>query len=82
MGSRKNQFNKGDIIIYETSKKEVDLRVRFENETLWLGAHQMAKVFGVNRPAVVKHVQNIYKSGELIEKSTCSILEQLAQDGK
>lgn len=80
--NKKEQFNKGEIIIYETSKKEVDLKVRFENETLWLDAHQMAKVFDVNRPAIVKHIQNIYKTGELGENSTCSILEQVAKDGK
>ena len=80
--NKKEQFNKGEIVIYETSKKEVDLKVRFENETLWLDAHQMAEVFDVNRPAIVKHIQNIYKTGELIENSTCSILEQVAKDGK
>ena len=80
--NKKEQFNKGEIIIYETSKKEVGLKVRFENETLWLDAHQMAEVFDVNRPAIVKHIQKIYKTGELIENSTCSILEQVAKDGK
>ena len=79
---QKNELNKGEIIIYQTSKKEVGLKVRLENETLWLNAHQMAKVFGVNRPAIVKHIQNMYKTGELIENSTCSILEQVAEDGK
>ncbi len=76
------KFNKGEIIIYKPSKGEVELKVRFENETVWLGAYQMAQIFGVNRPAIVKHVINIYKSGELDEKSTCSILEQVAADNK
>ena len=79
---KNNTQNKGEIIIYQTSKKEVDLKVRFENETLWLDAHQIAKIFNVNRPAIVKHIQNIYKTGELVENSTCSILEQVAKDGK
>ena len=56
--------------------------VRFEKETVWLDAHQIAKLFDVNRPAVVKHIQNIYKTNELKENSTCSILEQVAADGK
>lgn len=42
----------------------------------------MAALFDVNRPAVVKHIQNIYKTGELNKGSTCSILEQIAADGK
>jgi death-on-curing family protein len=79
---KKSEPDKGKIIIYQTSKKEVELRVRLKKETVWLDAHQMAQIFGVNRPAVVKHINNIYKTGELDKKPTCSILEQVAADGK
>ena len=79
---QKSKLNKGEIIIYKTSKKEVELKVRFEKETLWLDAHQIAQVFGVNRPAIVKHINNVYKTVELDKHSTCSILEQVAADGK
>jgi len=78
----KEQFNKGEIIIYKTSKKEVDLKVRLENETIWLDAHQMAKIFDIDRTGIVRHVQNIYKTKELNKKSTCAKIAQLAGDGK
>ncbi|WP_307838692.1 RhuM family protein [Francisella noatunensis] len=42
----------------------------------------MASIFDVNRPAIVKHIGNIYKSDELDKNSTCSILERIAKDGK
>ncbi len=74
--------NKSEIIIYQTSKKEVGLKVRFVGDTVWLDARQMAQIFGVKRPAVVKHINNIYKTSELNKKSTCSILEQVAADKK
>ncbi len=80
--NKKEQFNKGEIIIYETSKKEIDLKVRFENETLWLDAHQMAKIFDVDRTGIVRHINNIYKTKELKEVSTCAKIAQVAQDGK
>ncbi|MFC1612771.1 virulence RhuM family protein, partial [Patescibacteria group bacterium] len=82
MKKKKEQFNKGEIVIYKTSKNEVELKVRFENENIWLDARQMAKILDVNRPAIVKHIQNIYKNGELEANLTCSILEQVATDGK
>ncbi len=81
MGS-KNENQRGEIVIYKTSKGEVNLKVQFENETIWLDAHQMAKIFNVNRPGIVKHINNIYKTKELNKKATCSILEQVAADGK
>ena len=40
----------------------------------------MASLFNVNRPAIVKHINNILNDGEL-DDSTCSILEQVQQDG-
>ena len=68
-------------MIYKAAKGP-ELRVRLEKETVWLDAHQIALVFGVNRPAIVKHINNIYRTGELNKSSTCSILEQVAADGK
>ncbi|MFA5211055.1 MAG: RhuM family protein [Patescibacteria group bacterium] len=77
-----NKINKGEIKIYKPKKGGIEFQVRFEKETVWADAHQIANIFGVNRPAVVKHINNIYKIGELDKKTTCSILEQVATDKK
>lgn len=74
-------MHKGTIEIYKTSNG-TEIQVKLDRETVWLDAHLIASLFEVNRPAIVKHIQNIYKSGELDQKSTCSILEQVAADGK
>jgi prophage maintenance system killer protein len=70
------------IEIFKTKDNQTEVKVWFEQETVWLDAHMIASLFTVNRPAIVKHIQNIYKSEELLEVSTCSILEQVAADGK
>ena len=57
------------------------LEVRLEDETVWLTQQQIADLFGTKRPAITKHLSNIFKSGELEEESTCSILEHMAADG-
>lgn len=77
----KEEFKKGEIVIYR-SPQGPEIRVRLEKDTVWLDAHLIAKLFGVNRSAIVKHINNIYRTGELDRKSTCSILEQVAADGK
>ena len=74
------QENKSNIIVYNDG--ELELKVSLENETVWLNAEDIAHVFSVNRPAIVKHIGNIYKNEELEQKSTCSIMEQVAKDGK
>ena len=69
------------IEIYKGLEGEVVFDVDAENETIWATPEQMAVVFGVQRPAIVKHLSNIYKSGELNEKATCSKKEQVRFEG-
>lgn len=78
----KKDFSKGEIVVYQTSKKEAELKVRLEKETVWLTQTQIALLFGTQRPAITKHLSNIFKCGELKKKSVSSILEHTAVDGK
>ncbi len=73
---------KGAIAIYQAKDKSIQLEVKLEQETVWLTQAQIAKLFGTQRPAVTKHLSNIFKSKELQEDSVCSILEHTALDGK
>ena len=70
------------IVLYKSPKGNIDLKVSFDGETVWLSQDQIAVVFGVNRPAITKHLINIFKSGELKENSVCSKMELTANDGK
>lgn len=73
---------KGEIVIYRTSDRRVQLEVKFEKETVWLSQKQIAELFGTQRPAITKHLNNIFATKELDKKSVCSILEHTAADGK
>ena len=73
--------NRGEVILYQPDS-EVKLEVRLEDETVWLTQEQIAILFGIKRPAITKHLNNIYNSGELDPESTCSILEHMGNDGK
>lgn len=73
--------NQGEIILYQPDET-VKLEVRLEEETVWLTQEQIATLFGTQRPAITKHLNNIYNSGELDRTTTCSILEHMGNDGK
>lgn len=75
------QKPENEIIIYQPDST-LKLEVRLEDETVWLTQQQIADLFGTKRPAITKHLTNIYKSGELEENNTCSILEHMGNDGK
>jgi len=69
------------IEIFQGESGEVVFDVDTDGETIWATSEQMAAVFGVQRPAVVKHLSNIYKTGELDERATCSKMEQVRVEG-
>ena len=52
-----------------------------QNENVWLEVNSIASLFDVQRPAIVKHISNIYGEEELEKDSTCSILEQVQLEG-
>ncbi len=68
------------LVIFEDKDKKVE--VQLKEETLWLDAHKIAYLFNVDRTVIVKHIRNIYNSGELEENSTCAKIAQVAADGK
>lgn len=72
---------RGEIVLYQPDDN-ICLEVRLEGETVWLTQQQIADLFGVKQPAISKHLNNIFKSGELDEESAHSILEYTATDGK
>ncbi len=71
----------GEIVVYQPDEI-TRLEVKVERETVWLTQEQIAALFGVKRPAITKHIRNIFGTQELEEISVCSILERTASDGK
>jgi len=74
-------YQQGEIILYHPDET-VRLEVRLEGDTVWLNQAQMGELFGTNRQAITKHLQNIYDYGELKKEATSSILELVRQEGK
>ena len=75
------QMQENEIVLYQPNEA-IHLEVRMANESVWLTQSQIAILFGVGQPAISKHLNNIFKSGELDEDSVHSILEYTAADGK
>ena len=68
------------IVKFVDNGFELEVNVSPEEDTVWLKSEEMARLFGVQRPAVIKHITGIISSGELTD-STCSILEQVQIEG-
>ena len=70
-----------EFLLYKTSNGDVKVDVLLQNETIWMPQKKIAELFDVQRPAITKHLKNIFDSGELNEKVVCSILELTTQHG-
>jgi hypothetical protein len=70
-----------DIILYNNEENQVQLQVKFDNETVWLNQYQLADLFGTDRTSILKHIKNIYTSGELDEDATCAKFAQVKKEG-
>ncbi|MFW5851634.1 MAG: virulence RhuM family protein [Bacteroidota bacterium] len=71
-----------DFLFYTSPNGKVKIDVILNEETVWLTQKDISALFGVQVPAISKHLKNIFESGELHENSVISILETTADDGK
>ncbi len=71
-----------DFLLYSAPDGKVKVEVILNEETVWLSQKSIAQLFGVQVPAISKHLKNIFETGELEEASVISILETTATDNK
>lgn len=69
------------IQLYTAEDGQINVEVTQSADTLWLTQPQMAELFGTKRPAITKHLSNIFSSSELQEEVVCSILEHTTAHG-
>jgi hypothetical protein len=74
-------FDKGEIVLYE-NENGLAVDVRLQNETVWLSQTHMQELFGRERSVVTKHINNIFKEGELVKDTVCAKFAHTATDGK
>ena len=82
--SRRNLYMEKELkfLLYSTPQEDVKIDVAIKDENIWLTQKAMATLFGVNQPAISKHLTNVFSDGELDKDSVYSILEYTANDGK
>ena len=75
---------KDELIFYRPNELDDPIEVVFDEkrETIWLTQTQLAQLFGTQRPAITKHLKNIFNSQELEESVVCSILERTTAVGE
>lgn len=65
-------IGRGGIALYQTPDGRSNLEVKLENDTLWLSVAQMSQLFGRDRTVIQRHLNNIFKEGELEREMVCA----------
>ena len=73
--------HESEFLLYAAQDGAVKVRVLFRDETAWLTQRGLAELFGVHVPAIIKHLKNIFQSGELERTATTSKMEIVASEG-
>lgn len=72
--------NRGEIVIYQTKDGKTSIDVKLENETVWLTQAQMADLFQKDRTVIGRHINNVYREGELERDITCAKFAHMGSD--
>ncbi len=75
-------LQQGELILYQMDNGQTGLDVRLIDETVWLTQAQMQELFGRERSVITKHVNNVFKEGELDKERVCAKFAHTAADGK
>lgn len=70
-----------EFLIYQSADEDASVNAVIRDETIWLTQKSMAELFGVDVPAISKHLTSIYADGELMKDSTISKMEIVQQEG-
>jgi prophage maintenance system killer protein len=82
MTNEKRIAGSSELILYKSKDGSIQLDIKLEKETIWLNAHQLGDLFERDRTVIIRHLRNIYRTGELSKESTCAKNAQVAADGK
>lgn len=81
VNSGKGLYMNDNIIIYQTEDGQTQIDVRMENETVWLTQAQMAELFQKDRTVIGRHINNVFKEGELNKEVVCAKFAHTTQHG-
>jgi len=75
-------MEKSEIKIYKTAEGKTSIEVKLEKDTVWLSLNQMSELFERDKSVISRHINNIYKEGELNKESTVAKIATVQEEGK
>jgi prophage maintenance system killer protein len=77
----KKKLKENNLVIYQAKNGAIELRGDFNHENIWATQSQIAELFEVDRTVATRHINNIFKDGELDEKVVSAKFAHTTQHG-
>ncbi len=71
-----------EVVIYQTSDSQTQVEVKFDQDTVWTSRQQLSDLFDRDIKTIGKHINNVFKEGELDKSSVVAKFATTATDGK
>ena len=75
-------YNKSSIVLYKAEDNSIQIEVKLEHETVWLNIEQMTQLFGRDRTVITRHINNVFKDGEVEKSLGCAKFAQPKDYGR
>lgn len=82
MTAEPDEASRGELVLYQAADGSVELRLRLEHETLWLGQRQMAMRFGQDTDTIGLRLRNIHAEGDLDGAATTGESSVVRTEGR
>ena len=69
-----------NIVLFQSSDREISLDVSTDGSTVWLTQSQMAELFEKDQSVISRHISNVFKDGELEKESNMHFLHIAKSD--
>lgn len=70
-----------EIVIYQSEDNQIEISVQFEGETVWLNRQQIAVLFDRDVKTIGKHINNVFREGELTKEVVVAKFATTTQHG-
>ncbi len=70
------------IILYQTEDGKTQVQVIMQGETIWLTQKQMVELFQRDKSVISRHINNVFKEGELEQEATVAKIATVQQEGE
>lgn len=74
--------SKGEVVIYEAEDGKTTLEVNLQEDTVWLSLNQMVALFARDKSVISRHINNVFREGELDKRAVVAKFATTASDGR